>query len=320
MTNRSRPKIYMQGGDLKAREWARHFPHAVENFTTIHHISRMLIRSRRGDVIVYRYQNNPRRLLSAVLVTLLLGLQILKSRVSGIGVVWICHNANEDTLPWHKFLERLRRAMLLQSAHHVMVLDRAFLPHVARRDAHVISFGRKPKGAISAENLARITDFSRDRHMVILIAGQDGLKYNSFARIPELHARLNRAGRRVGFVAAGLGPDRNFPANVEADILRVDEPNIDETAIAHLVSFVYRENRDVSMPFTVYAAASAGIPVLTHSDNILAEIVTREGIGMTLEALESGAPPPDPGKYESFLTHHRWDSLANTLRMVGLLN
>lgn len=319
MKNPPRPKVYMQGNDLKAREWARHFPCAPQHFTTVPHIAQMLVGSRRGDVIIYRYQNNPQRLLSAVIVTMLLGFQILKSRVFGIAIVWICHNVNEDTLPWHKPLERLRRAMLQRFAHHVLLLDSAFLPYIARRDARVISFGRKPKGTISAESLARITEFSRDRHMVILIAGQDGLKYQSFERIPELHGRLSGVGRRVGFVAAGIAPDRRFHANVEADILRVDERNIDETAIAHLVSFVYRENGDISMPFTVYAAASAKIPVLTDSGNILADIVTREGIGITVEALERGVPVPDPEMYETFLTRHRWDSLAETLRSLGLL-
>ena len=73
---------------------------------------------------------------------------------------------------------------------------------------------------------------------------------------------------------------------LEAVILRVDEPN-SARDLSDLVNYVYRENADISIPYTIYAAATAGIPVITSDDSLLAEIVLREGIGLTIGMLSS---------------------------------
>lgn len=311
--------IYLQGTDFKAREWAKHFPSLPSFFTTIRDSFKMLTRSRSGDVIIYRYQNNPERLLTAVADTTLLFFQLLKCQLLSIRVVWICHNVNQDTLPYHKWLEFLRRSALLRFSDHVLVLDQAFLPFVGRDDAVVISFGRKRDGFISIDNLKKITEFCKSRDLCILIASQDLNKYLSFERIPTLHARLSPLYGNIGFITAGMDEDRRFSPKIEQDILRVNERNIDEKKLSRLVDFIYRENDDISLPYTVYAAATARIPILTDEKNLLSTIIRRERIGMTIQELENGEKLPHEGAFQTFLDNHRWDSLANALKFHGAL-
>lgn len=266
--------------------------------------------------MVFRYQNNPPRLSAALVLAALVLLTVGKARLMGIALVWICHNVDQDTQPHYKPIERLRRAVLTRFADAILVLDPAFVPHVPRKDVRAISFGPKVDGTLSQENLGRIASFADGFDRVILIAGQDKGKYMAFARIPEVAARFAEMGLWAGFVTAGMDPDRRFLPQVEARVLRIDEPNLRESDLTAHVDFVYRENADISMPYTVYAAATAQIPVLTRRDNILAQILEREGIGLCLDA--DIVARDRRYDFTGFLERHSWDSLAKTLRDMGM--
>lgn len=308
--------VFIQGDDFKAKLWAEHFSGRVRNFRTVSDIAWMLWKARRGDIVIHRYQNCPARLGPTLILIALLTLLQAKAALIGISVIWICHNVDQDTSPHHKRLERLRRWILARFADCVFVLDQAFIPYCPRPDARVISFGAKQDGAIGADNLAAIQSLARRVDRLILIAGQDGGKYKSFERIPEIHARFDDAGRTVGFVAAGISPSRRFSERIEANVLRIIENNICERDLHGFVDYIYRENADISMPFTIYAAATAKIPILTIGGNILAEIVRREGIGLTLDDDLDDAERRF--SFERFLQRHRWTSLRDALRDAGI--
>ena len=84
-----------------------------------------------------------------------------------------------------------------------------------------------------------------------------------------------------------------------------------------MVNYVYRENADISIPYTIYAAATAGIPVITSDDSLLAEIVLREGIGLTIGMLSSEYEIKYD--FDGFLGRHRWSSLKEALNREGIL-
>lgn len=310
--------IFLQGVDFKAHLWAEHLPSAPVPMVSLRDHLEVLGRSRRGDLLIYRYQNNDRRLAVALIDAALLLSNLLKAKLLGASVVWICHNVDQETSPHFKWLERLRCGALARVAVLVLVLDPAFLPHAPGKHVRAISFGEKRGGETLPETRAAIEGFASSRDLTILIAGQDGLKYRSFARIPFLHRLLSERFGRVGFVVAGMAPDRRFATEVEADVLRVTARNIDESELTGTIDFIYRENDDISMPYTLYSAATARIPVLTRQGSILEEILVREGLGLSADALVPGTYRPVT-KCRIFLERHRWDSLARTLRDEGLI-
>lgn len=308
--------VYMQGRDTKAAKWTQEFYAPVSPFTTLRDMLQMLVKSKRGDVLVYRYQNNPPKLVAALAVTTVLMAQLLKAYLWGMPVIWICHNVDQDTLPYHKELERLRRHLLTWRARLVFVLDPLFVEHCARRDAIAISFGLKYSGSVSAETAKAVADLATRVDRVILIAGQDGGKYKSFERITELHREFAEFGLRAGFVTAGMASKRQFDPAVEANVLRIDEPDLDERVLAADIDFVYRENDDISMPYTVYSAATAGIPVLTNDNSVLAKILERERIGLSRSQLDRAGD--QYFDFAGFLLRHRWDSLQRALLKEGI--
>lgn len=308
--------VYFQGRDAKAQQWVEHFSVPVHHFETLRHMLEILWSSGANDVLVFRYQNNPPKLLSALAVLIVLYLVLLKARAYKMAVVWICHNVDQDTLPHHKWIERIRRRLLARRADVVFVLDPFFVKHCMRPDAMPITFGRKMDGSTRAETIASIKDLAQRVDRVILIAGQDGGKYKAFQRIPELQDHFRALGIRAGFVVAGMAADRSFSTEVEVNILRICEPNLRESDLRELVHFVYRENADISIPYTIYAAATAGIPVITSDDSLLAKILLRERIGKPIGMLSSeGESAYD---FEDFLVRHDWGSLQAALAKAGI--
>ena len=239
------------------------------------------------DLLIFRYQNNPAKLIPALAVLSVLCLLLLKAYFFNITIAWICHNVDQDTSPNYKWLERLRRLVLAQRADIVFVLDPLFVKYCARSDAVPITFGPKADGTTRPETILAAEDLAQSVDRIILIAGQDGGKYKAFQRIPELYDCFSKMGLRAGFITAGMAPDRLFPKALEAVILRVEEPNLSERDLSNLVHYVYRENADISILYTIYAAATAGIPVITSDDSLLAEILRRERIGLTASMLSS---------------------------------
>ena len=306
------PQVFIQGNDMKSRNWGAYFAYPMSHMTTWRHMLKALLHLRRSDIVILRYQNNPKKLTATLAETLLLILFVFKARLLGSALIWICHNVDRDTSDDFMVIQKFRRGLLMRWATLVLVLDPLFLDHLPRKKkVRAISFGAKIDGEISDDNMTRIMNFAAGFDKVILIAGQDGGKYKAFASIPELYNIFAAQGLSVGIIAAGISPERCFEASVEACVLRILEKNICESELTDVVNFIYRENDDISVPFTLYAAATAHIPILTRKSNILAQIVERENIGLCLGSDLRSNPEYD---FSEFLKRHQWSSLAKVLR------
>lgn len=302
---------------MKAKCWADHFSAPVINFTTLSDMLRMLFSAGRHDVLLFRYQNNPSKLLSALAVLAVLFFLLVKVKALGMRAVWICHNVDQDTGPHYKLIEQARRWLLGHKADAVFVLDPSFIKYCIRPDAIPISFGVKLDGNTKNGTIEQIKAMAARVDRVVLIAGQDGGKYKAFERIPQLYDSFQNIGMRAGFVTAGMSPGRSFSENLENVILRIDEPNLRESDLSNLIHFVYRENADISIPYTIYAAATAGIPVITSDDSLLAKILLREGIGLPVGMLAAeGEANYD---FAGFLKRHQWSRLKVALAEIGIL-
>ena len=309
--------VYFQGCDEKARRWTEFFSVPVNNFVSLKDMWYVLLNCSSNDLVVFRYQNNPSRLIPTFAILSTLCLLLVKAYFFNISIVWICHNVDQDTSPHFKWLEGLRRFLLGRCADIVFVLDPLFVNYCSRSDAIPITFGPKTDGTTRPKTILAAEDLAQSVDRIILIAGQDGGKYKAFQRIPELYDCFSTMGLRAGFITAGMAPDRSFSKPLEAVILRVDEPNLCERDLSDLVNYVYRENADISIPYTIYAAATAGIPVITSDDSLLAEIVLREGIGLTIGMLSSEYEIKYD--FDGFLGRHRWSSLKEALNREGIL-
>lgn len=312
-------RVFFQGRDYKAMQWTSHFSVPVHKFTTIKDMTCVLLELNRRDLLVFRYQNCPSRLAPTLAILFVFSLLIFKALVVRACIVWICHNVDRDTSPHFFFVQRIQRFLLQKAACRVFVLDQALKPNCVRKDAIAVSFGVKTNGKISESSVNLVEQLAGRHDKLVLIAGQDGGKYKSFARIPCLYRAFTKMGVTVGFVVAGMSQQRSFSSEIEQSLIRLNESNLDEVRLANFVDYIYRENEDLSVPYTAYAAATAHIPVITSPGNILAKIVTREKIGFTLDQLEASHDLHNSYDFDGFLRRHEWSSLKHSLIENGIV-
>lgn len=300
--------------------WAKYLHADVIHVKSFKDYLSMFLESKGNDLIIYRYQNNPSKLLPSLAILSIISLQLLKARLLGIKVVWICHNVDKETAGHFRWIESLRRSLLDKCAMVILVLDRTFVLSYKgdRSKVRVISFGSKARGTIDPRNYAMISEFSKKFEFVVLVVGQDGGKYKNFSRVPFICLKLLEKGISPGFVLVGADKSRAYENCIETRVLRINEPNLDETSLKKFVRCMYKENEDISMPFTVYAAASAGIPMVTWSGNCIEPIIIREKIGMNIEDFISGEGD-HIFEFDRFLKEHNWASLSNVLHEEGVI-
>lgn len=302
--------IYFQGDDFKAKKWCSFFEEDKTYFKSLKDMMSVVRRVKKSDKIFFRYQNNPKSFVSSLIILIVLILIVLKSRYVKADVYWICHNVDQDTSPYHKGIEKLRRTLLKYTAKHIFVLHHTFIKYIGRPNVTAITFGEKTGGSFSTENLALIADHSKNFDKLVLIAGQDGNKYKHFDRVQEIYETFNSVGVRIGFVLIGANPSRVFPPKLKTNILLITEKYISEARVNPYIDFIYRENNDISIAYTIYAAASASIPVIVNENNCLYEIVKENGIGQSLNDVKLNLNH-EFYKFDEFLVKNNWKSLYN---------
>lgn len=267
--------------------------------------------------LIFRYMSSEQKLSTDIKYTGLIVALGLLQKALNIDIYWIMHNIDRETIDTRPVLTRIRRAALKRAARKIFVTDSFFKEKYFPDDARVgaISFGEKRGGAISRENLQKIRNLSQSYDLVALCLGAKGDKYTHFTRLPRLTQLAAQHGRSLAFIL----PDH---AQYEGEnAIHIDEPNIDEKAIAPYVDFVYRINADVSMPYTLYAACSAGIPIVTARESFTYEIIQRYGIGFDEAGFFSATGEQIASvrqKMSLFIERSSWTSLSERIQNLPL--
>lgn len=303
--------IAIQGTDFKARQWMSHFPGKVQHFTSWRHLLKIATKPCRKTVI-FRYQNSASNLISDLVYTVILSLVCVARSVFRIRVMWILHNIDRETVDRYPLLTRIRRSLLWTSASRIFVTDTLFKEQFFPDNDKVsaISFGAKTDGSVKAETIETLKQCRRANTLVGLCLGATGQKYLHFSRLEQLAAVARRHNLAIVFVLS-----RGSSVDLD-NVVYIDEPNLDERAVSQYVDFIYRINDDVSMPYTIYAAASAGIPIVTASGYFTSRIVRRYGIGFTEEryfSATAGDITLCKRRQREFLESKHWGSLYRAI-------
>lgn len=308
---------FIQNHDKKAECWAHYFVGDVVLFSTPFEWLLSLLRIRRCDLMIFRYQNSHRRLSVSLFYVVILAAVLIYARLLRAEIVWINHNVERETSDNYRLLSNLRRCLLLKLSHRVLVLDELFIPYVRHHSVSSISFGRKDWGSISKTNQDKTHQFSQRYGLVILLLGQDksrAKKYATFENLCGLARLLHGHQLDVGFVTIGMDANRELPPDVERHVLRIQEPSLAEAGIAEYVDCVYKANLDLSMPYTIYAAASAGLPMLVEGNSPIWPMIQRENLGMRVsDLIRERVIDKESFSFKSFLEKNSWQTLAATL-------
>lgn len=299
----------MQGADFKAVRWAEHLKYPCQHFSSIGQLLRMVRQYNGTSVVVIRYQNSQKNLLSDLKHTVLLSGLCLLRNLFKVRIVWVMHNIDKETRDTYPALTKFRRAVLRHSAERIFVTDRLFKQWFFQSDEKVdfVSFGEKRGGAITQECIDDISALKSRVDFVVLCIGASGPKYLHFERLHILEQIAEQAGKTLGFVVS------DDDVQCRSEFLVVDQPNLDEARLAHVIDFVYRINDDVSMPYTVYSACTAGIPIVTSQQYFTHRIVDAYGIGFSEDQFASSSAEERAAvraRMKDFLDSHQWDSLG----------
>lgn len=301
-------RVLIQGTDFKARNWMAPFGTRAAFFNTVHELGRHL-KGEGRKAVIFRYMNSQGSFRADALWTLYIVWTALSASIRGIDLFLILHNIDRETNDRWPLLTTIRRSFLKRMAKAVFVTDpffkEQFFPGQSRFRA--ITFGAKTGGSVRPETLEALKEFRIQHDQVALCLGASGGKYRHFMRLDRLIEDARSEGISLGIVVsegtAFSGPH----------FLKVNEPNIDEAAIEREIDFIYRINDDVSMPYTLYAAATAGIPVVTARDAFTYEIVRKYGLGFSEQEWFAASEAERTALKDSlacFATRGDWDSLA----------
>ncbi|MGF1562100.1 MAG: hypothetical protein ACFB3T_07970 [Geminicoccaceae bacterium] len=301
----------IQGTDFKARSWLKPIGERAKFFDTATQLTQLL-RLSGSKCLIFRYMNSSPNILLEIMFTCLLATICLCRRWLDLRIFWILHNIDRESYDHFPFWTRLRRATLWRTAEKVFVTDQLFKELYFRENSQVeaISFGQKRTGSIKPATLAGLERLRARCDQIGMAIGSSHAKCVHNQRLAHLQALAAKAGIRLGLLVsshAQLAGD---------DVLHVDEPDIDETALRDRIDFVYRINDDISMPYTIYTAAGAGLPIVTSAAHFTHKIVERHGIGFSEEGWFSAGEldiARVKGNLRAFAAQGRWASLTDRL-------
>lgn len=349
-----RPFILIQHYDFKTQAWSE--TEATRNVDLlplrtgrylVADFARALYSLPRFDALIFRYLNDPPSLRQALL-TLVAEISIACiARISGVSVLWICHNIDRESQTNYWRLNRWKRALLARIANRILVTDPLLIFHARHllgsavgHKIGVATFGKLAKSYQTDKALLkRILQFAQafrsqakragKTPMIGLLAGQTGLKMLHFDKAPALLDADCGSEFIIGLIVIGPVYANATSTQLEAlaklsdhrhALFEPEDHQINEYELADYIDFFWRGYRDISMSYTLYVAASVEKPVLALRTGFVSEAVAYYQLGASVDpqltTLEQALEAirrwqPQAAKY--FLANHTWETGARNL-------
>ena len=322
-------------------------------------IQRSFFVKSKNVVVIQRYLNDYPSLFKSLLLTTIDILYVVYLRIRKIQLYWICHNIDRESINNFRVLVDLRRWLMIQSASRILVLDPFFVKYARllfrnfQGEISAITFGpyerrieihtpstketlRNPNGPQSFYSVEgnylyeALESFGSPNSIVGYFAGRNAEKKTSLANIPRLLQTSRQQGIPLKLIIiSDLSASENTKLYdflvASEEIFFINEVmSLDLFAVARYIDFYWLGYNDISIPYSVYTAASTQVPIISTNDGILPLILRHYNMGMTLRNDFSNLSnciqrlKKTEFSYEAFLQTHRWESLGKTLRESNL--
>jgi glycosyltransferase involved in cell wall biosynthesis len=300
------------------------------------------IRNRSRPVYIFRYLGDYPDIFRTLLRLAADSLTILVCYLAGGHVRWIVHNVDRETFMHHPKLLRARRLIIGLSARKIYVTDECLLPiarehlNVDAKKLGVVTFGvDKVPGnddfsRVVVERIKQIKMSAEPPPLIGLCATAVAQKCWHLFQMEHVLESLNV--NRIELVMVLIcdvrrASDPEIRSVIERleqrpDVITLPQGGmVSELHLKGYVDFIYRSLTDQSIPYTLYNAAEAEIPVLTHDIGLTAPLVRSTGIGVIWEELASKTRPAleqalagcSEHHYRKFLAERNWDRGAAAL-------
>jgi len=300
------------------------------------------IRNRSRPVYVFRYLGDYPDIFRTALRLFADLLTVLICYLAGGHVRWIAHNVDRETSMHHPRLLHARRFIIGVFARKVYVTDDFLLPaarkhlKVKSENLGVVTFGvegRPEYGDFSrlvSECISNVKNSRQPSPMIGLCATAVAKKCEHIFQMEQVLESLNSDRVEVIMVLIcdiRRTSDLEMIRTLESlknriDVVMFPEGGmVSELFLAGQIDFIYRSLTDESVPFTLYHAAQASVPVLTHNVGLTGALVRAYGTGVIWEDLSSKTRPAleealsecSVGGYREFLAARTWERGAAAL-------
>lgn len=275
----------------------------------------MIKRRARPRAVVIRYLNDYPSLLRTVVRAVSECLTIAACLCLRIRIVWLCHNVDRESSENYPMVSRYRRKVHGKFASKILVTDPLLVRHAKLNVPYSegklgwLTFGDprvvEMRSTHHTEVFKRVESFvesvrrpegAGDGKRVIIgvtVGSPSKKKLETYRRIPSLIAAAGHYGYSLRMIV--LGPVREMIKEEDARLLRELESNpailfigdryveIDNEALGSLVDFYWRVYTDLSVPYSVYHAASVGRPTVTMRVGFLYEMIQEYGLGVVID-------------------------------------
>ena len=273
-------------------------------------------------IVFYRYLNNSKGLLHE-LVKLFIDFSIFfLSVLSFIEIRWIVHNIDKETYNRFSCMARLRRGILRVISKSFFVTSESLKDKLSINQSKVfaISFGeeynsdQKNSGSQELNSIIDSWKSTFDHPIKYIgILTNWSHKESSALGIMEM---LSNQGREGNICVVYVGEKIKLKSPYVLHINRKIEYFLKEVN----VDFVVKGLNDLSIPYTMYSAATAHIPLITSNDSFFKSDLIKFKIGGPVEstldivAIVNSFVSDDA---DAFLKTNSWQHGAETLTRLN---
>lgn len=305
---------------------------------------REILAGRRPDAYVFRYLSDYPSLIKTLLRA---GSELAVIAIAGlfrIRILWILHNVDKETSEFWPSITRFRRGVIARFCSGAFVTDPLLIEeaarHIPRLTWRSVPFGTEGNKPAAPEAMHQVVAELDRLRTELEATGRPvfiGLCVTSMSpkcahlfQFSELADAAGKGGWSTGILFVGaFSRSGEQWEEVRERIKKTEgmkvldiEIKVDEEMLAPHFDFIYRSLNDLSVPYSLYRAAAAGKPVITHEDGLSASIVARYGVGLVSKPGHQDDWPAffngwSPDRWNAFLSERSWaigaDRLASAI-------
>lgn len=309
--------------DFKYRHWAASLPEKLfissngPYWNLLLLILKLRVRHER-IILFYRYLNVRKDLVREVAKLFIDLIIVFLALIRLIEIRWIIHNVDKESNMRFRFIVQLKRLMLKNVANYFYVTSDLIKVNFPYDEAklRIVSFGEEYSSKTKEHGTKILVGLINDWRVnhkkspkFIGIVTNWGNKEHESLRLVNLILQTNSNGL-IGLVYLGK------KTNVENEYFLEINERYDYFLKELNVDFVLKTLDDISVPFTLYSAATAGIPLMSSDNSYFSKDIIKYGLGGNIESADdviSIIENYDISMSTCFLKKHSWVEGAKSL-------
>lgn len=279
------------------------------------------------QALIFRYLNDYESLFKTLVQLTLEVVIVYFCKITGIEMLWICHNIKASSVKNHKRIVQYRKRLMLRSCEKVLFTHKCFVEvgcrnlRIDRNRADWTCFGkldmasgRLDQNVIRALSFTRTVYDSRSACIGIWPGHLEEKNLTSF----RLAINLSKCERRIAILVVGdldyLDKSTKRRISSMTNVLLIDDfVNLHDRLLEN-VDFFVKGTNDLSIPLTLFHAMSAEKPLVVPSSSYLSKIVNSYNIGASTSASDPECKKVlnlvrnwDASNSKNFLETYSWE-------------